>query len=73
MSGGVGDHSRVLFNHWRNPGGSEETSGVVLHRSGGTGNVVVASLTFIMKSGDEVFGERQRCDLSPPRHLVIWV
>ena len=24
-------------------------------------------------SGDEVFGERQCCDLSPPRHSVIWV
>ena len=24
-------------------------------------------------SGDEVFGERQCRDLSPPRHLVIWV
>ena len=24
-------------------------------------------------SGDEVFGERQCCDLTPPRHSVIWV
>ena len=24
-------------------------------------------------SGDEVFGELQCCDLSPPRHSVIWV
>ena len=31
--------------------------------TGGLGNL----------SGDEVFGERQCCDLSPPRHSVIWV
>ena len=24
-------------------------------------------------SGDEMFGERQCCDLSPPCHSVIWV
>ena len=46
----VGDHSWVLFHHWRKLGGSQETSGVVLHQSGGRGNAVVASLTLIMKS-----------------------
>ena len=50
MSERVGDHSWVLFHHWRKLGGSQETSGVVLHQSGGRGNAVVASLTLIMKS-----------------------
>ena len=56
------------------PGPSHSGSGtqVVLRGADSVGSAFCV-LPRSSSSGDEVFGGRQCCDLSPPRHSVIWV
>jgi len=70
----TGNHPRLALGCMNLPGLSRSGSGtgVVLRGADSVG------LRFVpfpgqSSSGDEVFGECSRCNLSPPRHLVFWV
>ena len=57
------------------PGPSRSGSGTWIVLRGADSQLGLRFVPFpdLSSSGDEVFGARDCCDLSPPRHSVIWV
>ena len=70
----TGNNPRLALGCMHLPGPSRSGSGtrVVLRGTDSVGPAFCV-LPRSSSSGDEVFGGRQCCDLSPPRHSVIWV
>ena len=71
----AGNHPRPALGCLQFSGPSRSGSGTQVVLRGADSQLGLRFVPFPdpSSSGDEVFGGRQCCDLSPPRHSVIWV
>ena len=70
----AGNNQRPALGCLHFPGPSRSGSGTRVVLRGADSQLGLRFLPFPgpSSSGDEVFGERQCCDLLPPHHSVIW-
>ena len=71
----AGNHPWLALGCLHSPGPSRSGSGTRVVLRGADSRLGLHFVPFpdLSSSGDEVFGAHNCCDLSPPRHSVIWV